>query len=1003
MEIISLEIERFGCVGRSRIEFKPGLNVLYGANEVGKSSIARAIRFALLLPSSSSAAEPWVPWTGGGDPAVTLVFRNGTDYYRVKKVFGTNTASLERSSDGIGWANLARAREVEARLRALLQWGIPEPGGAKAPKGLPESFLASALLADQDDVASIFEQDLDGDGVDSGRVRVRAALQAMAQDPLFKSVLEAAQARVDEAFTLGGQRKRGARDPFKRMADEVATRQRERDEAEQAATAGRLLAQRVLELRQDAAVADRDLQEKTAQREALQQRRARQTALATAIAARAAGQALDDAVTVAATKVQAAEDVLRQLEHRIPGLRQTEEETRKTFEVATADATAAREKRNSELAQEETAIFRERETLRVRQARVDAELALRRADDLRQQGNAIEDTLRTLDSEIEALEAVEPWTELRAVRASLETAIQRAGRVAELATQAAGLSSQATAMWPTAGSHLLPDGQRLAELRTLRHKLDVAETKLDVGLSVEVRGGPSVMVSVDGAAVEPKASPFVVEAQKSTHLEWDGGIEVSVRGGRTGDREAVERLRKEWRETTAQVFVAVGVADLPALEEACLLDSAKKSRAEALTHGAAQKDAERAALGDPAADEERSSARILELEHRLEGSEMAAIEAVATAHGPKAHAVLAKKKKEREAHGMTLAKVRAQESVLRERVAASTNTHAIADLDAEVCELARAAEDLDRRAKKLAADRQVLDAPPVKSDAIEEAVTAAKRALEDALAKIGSAVSERDSWIARLQERGSAAAGVDIAALTRVEETARAAASKDGSIVEETEIIKARKAEEDAETHHEALVGELRKSEGALHYSGGAAADERVHELDAALQRAHEKQATLEDEYEAWKLLAETLKEAERTQATHLGNLLAPDLAARLQAVAGQRYSGIALSPHLSLEGIDAGGGRRELERLSIGTREQLSTLFRLCLAERLRSALVLDDQLVQSDPDRLRWFRRALRQTAATGVQVVVLTCRPDDYLEPAEMPPPHVIDLGVVVTGAP
>ena len=210
MELVSLEMERFGCVTRAHIAFKPGLNVLHGANEIGKSSIARAIRFALLLPSSSSAVEPWIPWSGGGDPTVTLVFRSGsTEYYRVKKVFGTNTASLERSSDGAGWANLARAREVEARLRALLQWGIPEPGGAKAPKGLPESFLASALLADQDEVASIFQQDLDSDGVDSGRVRVRAALQAMAQDPLFKTVLDAAQGRVDEAFTPGGQRKRG--------------------------------------------------------------------------------------------------------------------------------------------------------------------------------------------------------------------------------------------------------------------------------------------------------------------------------------------------------------------------------------------------------------------------------------------------------------------------------------------------------------------------------------------------------------------------------------------------------------------------------------------------------------------------------------------------------------------------------------------------------------------------------------------------------------------------
>jgi hypothetical protein len=123
---------------RATIAFKPGLNVLYGSNEVGKSSIARAVRFALLLAAASNAAEAWVPWSGGGDPIVTLIFRTtATDYYRVKKIFGTSTALLEKSSDGVAWSSLARGRDVEGRLRALLQWGIPEPGGPRAPKDSP--------------------------------------------------------------------------------------------------------------------------------------------------------------------------------------------------------------------------------------------------------------------------------------------------------------------------------------------------------------------------------------------------------------------------------------------------------------------------------------------------------------------------------------------------------------------------------------------------------------------------------------------------------------------------------------------------------------------------------------------------------------------------------------------------------------------------------------------------------------------------------------------------
>src|SRR5262249_21217765 len=263
---------------------------------------------------------------------------------------------------------------------------------AKAPKGLPESFLASALLADQDEVASIFHQDLDSDGVDSGRVRVRAALQAMAQDPLFKTVLDAAQARVDEAFTPSGQRNRGAGDPFKKSADDVAARQREHDEAEQAANAGRLLAQRVADFQRDAAAAENDFQEKTAQLEALEQRRTRQGELARAAAAREEGQRLSGAVSEAEQKVKTAEGLLRDLHPQVPDLRRMEENARKTFEAATADASAALEKRKGELALEETGILRERELLRTRQARVNVALDLRKADALRGQGDEIEGT-----------------------------------------------------------------------------------------------------------------------------------------------------------------------------------------------------------------------------------------------------------------------------------------------------------------------------------------------------------------------------------------------------------------------------------------------------------------------------------------------------------------------------------------------------------------------------------------------------------------------------------
>ena len=72
---------------------------------------------------------------------------------------------------------------------------------------------------------------------------------------------------------------------------------------------------------------------------------------------------------------------------------------------------------------------------------------------------------------------------------------------------------------------------------------------------------------------------------------------------------------------------------------------------------------------------------------------------------------------------------------------------------------------------------------------------------------------------------------------------------------------------------------------------------------------------------------------------------------------------------------------------LSVGTRDHLATLVRLAIALQLESTIVLDDHLVHSDVTRLAWFREALANTAAK-TQVVVLTCRPLDYVPEDSLP---------------
>ena len=101
-----------------------------------------------------------------------------------------------------------------------------------------------------------------------------------------------------------------------------------------------------------------------------------------------------------------------------------------------------------------------------------------------------------------------------------------------------------------------------------------------------------------------------------------------------------------------------------------------------------------------------------------------------------------------------------------------------------------------------------------------------------------------------------------------------------------------------------------------------------------------------------------------------------------------RRYESVQLNAQLGTEGVMVGGAARPASRLSVGTREQLSTLYRLSLAEYLQATLVLDDQLVQSDDSRMDWFRALLNEKAHI-FQIIVFTCRPSDYLAATSMVP--------------
>lgn len=232
MRLLRLHVSDFAAIVKADIEFGRGLNVLYGPNDLGKSTLADSIRLAFLLPHTSTHIEQFVPWTGAQHPLVDMTFETEAQrIWRVRKVFGkSGSSTLLESRNRVDFEETARGRQVDGRLREILRWGIPEPGGAGAGRGVPTSFLATALLSTQAHVGAILEGSLEDDTVQSGRERIAAALQAVAQDPVFTSLLRRTQERRDEAFTEKGAKKTSRDSPFKKAAERLRALQDEKEQ-----------------------------------------------------------------------------------------------------------------------------------------------------------------------------------------------------------------------------------------------------------------------------------------------------------------------------------------------------------------------------------------------------------------------------------------------------------------------------------------------------------------------------------------------------------------------------------------------------------------------------------------------------------------------------------------------------------------------------------------------------------------------------------------------------
>ncbi len=1029
MKMVRVEISDFGRIRSALVEFGEGLNVLYGPNDRGKTTVAEAIRAALLLPHGSTYAGRFIPWDRDARPRVRLLLQTDDgDYWRIDKTFarGSGGASLlETSRDGATFNVRAKGRQVDAELRALLSWGIAGPGGKNAPRGLPESFLTHVLLGPQENAPDLLTKRLDDDSDEAGRQRLIEALQVLAQDEIFKRVLDAATSKVDEAFTPTGKPRRSRGAPLLMARDEVREARERRDEA----LAERNLACSVMEERtqlvQHLAAAkerrDTAAERLASCRRAFERSNALRAARSTLEKAHAEHQRLVELQEKYATLQEQRGELEREDRARVETAAEAERRVARTHERLAHAQAAVRIAATPDAERERTLQLRELEAARevarrnVEIAKAGEDARARQIAAVRRRNEAA--AAHSLAAEIEAkaqaalaeaqqrlalLERARDWLERERLRARVQELRAATDEATRLRNEAQALRQEAALLEDDLPE--VPTAELLADLEALAQELALAEARLDVGLSVALRRKPGVTVEaeIDDVACPIPGDAADLEGRRRIRLriglEDDGPLaDLVITGGDLEARAEVERLRARWEAEAA-----------PMLEGATL---------QTLRERVARLEAIRRRIAERRAEAEQRERRADELEARGPELEewtrrLACLDAESGAMELAEHGVLqtdeaSLRKQRRNAqeardkaadalkHARQERQQRAQDLAAAEReveVATAAEVDA-PPLEQALCTLSEVEASLARLAAERAAAAQSAERELQQAQQAVAAAEAAMREARHARERSAAALSELDGRLAALREH---LATIDEQAardaVSRAEHALRRLDDGNTRDVDDRQLADAERALHAAEENLAAASRALARQEGRLEQVGGMIAEERYNDAQEALALAEQRQREVETDYNAYKLLVEAMRASEQEQSAHLGQALTKPVSEALERLLREvggdtaRYGALVFGATLAADGVTVMGDLRSAGDLSAGTREQIATLLRLTIARCLRAPLVLDDHLTHSDSLRVEWFRGMLREVAH-DTQVLVITCHPTAYLDPSEL----------------
>lgn len=181
------------------------------------------------------------------------------------------------------------------------------------------------------------------------------------------------------------------------------------------------------------------------------------------------------------------------------------------------------------------------------------------------------------------------------------------------------------------------------------------------------------------------------------------------------------------------------------------------------------------------------------------------------------------------------------------------------------------------------------------------------------------------------------------------------------------------------------LEGEINRLQGRI----GDTADglhDRIRSKKEEIRKQERQLESHRKETRSHELLRVVLEEAKAETSRKYVEPVKEKVIPRLREMTGNRYEGVKFGTDLKPDSTvrDRRSAKAKKAELSFGTREQLSFLTRLAMAEVIgeeeRIPVIFDDSLVNTDSDRMKYARRFLKE-ASESCQIILFTCHGEDY----------------------